>query len=129
MMVCTLCVIFYMGYSLVEDKGCIPVSYGLIKDEYDLLKSAAEKALDECDIVLVSGGSSVGKKDNTVKVIEDLEDGKLFFKSALNDSEQEYLINDLKKAWPSNRKKVWAAEFKANMYAAFQNVDIDEKRI
>lgn len=67
----------YLLFSLVEDKGCIPVSYGLIKDEYDLLKSAAEKALDECDIVLVSGGSSVGKKDNTVKVIEDLEDGKL----------------------------------------------------
>lgn len=67
----------YLLYSLIEDKGCIPVSYGLIKDEYDLLKNTAEKALSECDIVLISGGSSVGKKDNTVKVIEDLEDGKL----------------------------------------------------
>lgn len=67
----------YLLNSLVEDKGCIPVKYGLIKDEYELLKQTVEKAVAECDIVLISGGSSVGKKDNTVKVIQDLEDGKL----------------------------------------------------
>ncbi len=33
--------------------------------------------MSECDIVLISGGSSVGKKDNTVKVIKDLEDSEL----------------------------------------------------
>lgn len=67
----------YLLNSLVEDKGCIPVRYGLIKDEYELLKMTLEKAVSECDIVLISGGSSVGKKDNTVKIIEDLEDGVL----------------------------------------------------
>ncbi|MGD9568917.1 MAG: molybdopterin molybdotransferase MoeA [Sedimentibacter sp.] len=67
----------YLLYSLIEDKGCIPVNYGLIKDEYELLKNTMEKAVSECDIVLTSGGSSVGKKDNTLKVIKDLEDGEL----------------------------------------------------
>ena len=67
----------YMLNSLSLDKGCLPVRYGLIKDEYEELKSTAEKALSECDIVLISGGSSVGKKDNTVKVIKDLEDSLL----------------------------------------------------
>jgi molybdopterin molybdotransferase len=67
----------YLLNSLTEENGCIPVMYGLIKDEYELLKSTVETAVSECDIVLISGGSSVGKKDNTVKVIENLEDGKL----------------------------------------------------
>lgn len=67
----------YLLYSLIEDKGCIPVNYGLIKDEYSLLKSTMEKAVNECDIVLTSGGSSVGKKDNTLNVIKSLEGGEL----------------------------------------------------
>lgn len=67
----------YLLNSLAEDSGCMPSMYGLIKDDYELLKSAVLKAVSECDIVLISGGSSVGKKDNTVKVIQDLEDGEL----------------------------------------------------
>ncbi len=67
----------YLLNSLAIEKGCLPVSYGLIKDEYDLLKITAQKALSECDIVLISGGSSVGEKDNTAKVIKDLEDSEL----------------------------------------------------
>ncbi|MGB4439892.1 MAG: molybdopterin molybdotransferase MoeA [Sedimentibacter sp.] len=64
----------YLLYSLIEEGGCKAIIYGLVKDEYDLLKSTVEKAVSECDIVLISGGSSVGKKDNTVKVINDLGD-------------------------------------------------------
>lgn len=67
----------YLLSSLAEDSGCIPVKYGIIRDEYDLLKDAVEKAVSECDIVLISGGSSVGKKDNTVNVIKGLEEGTL----------------------------------------------------
>lgn len=64
----------YLLYSLIEENGCCAVKYGLIKDEYDLLKATVEKAVSECDIILISGGSSVGKKDNTVNVINDLGD-------------------------------------------------------
>lgn len=64
----------YLLYSLLEESGCTPIKYGLIRDDYDLLKSTVEKAVSECDIVLMSGGSSVGKKDNTVNVINDLGD-------------------------------------------------------
>jgi molybdopterin molybdotransferase len=67
----------YMLNSLAIDKGCVPIIYGLIEDEYELLKNTAEKALSECDILLISGGSSVGKKDNTVKVIKDMEDSEI----------------------------------------------------
>lgn len=57
-------------YSLVIAKGAIPIKYGIIKDEYPLIKAAMEKAISQCDIVLISGGSSVGTKDHTVKVIQ-----------------------------------------------------------
>lgn len=67
----------YLLHSLTEESGCEPVNYGVVKDEYELLKQTVEKAVAECDIVLMSGGSSVGKKDNTVNVIKDLKDGEL----------------------------------------------------
>ncbi|MFA9422225.1 MAG: gephyrin-like molybdotransferase Glp [Sedimentibacter sp.] len=66
----------YLLYSLIEESGCKAVKYGLVKDEYNLLKNTVEQAVSECDIVLISGGSSVGKKDNTVNVINDL--GEIF---------------------------------------------------
>lgn len=64
----------YLLYSLIEEQGCTPVKFGLIKDDYNLLKNAVDTAVKQCDIVLISGGSSVGKKDNTVSVIDDLGD-------------------------------------------------------
>jgi molybdopterin molybdotransferase len=64
----------YLLYSLIEEQWCTPVKFGLIKDDYNLLKNAVEDAVKQCDIVLISGGSSVGKKDNTVRVIDDLGD-------------------------------------------------------
>ncbi len=67
----------FLLYSLIYESGCVPINYGVIKDEYELLKLAVEKAVSECDIVLMSGGSSVGKKDNTVNVIKDLKCGEL----------------------------------------------------
>jgi molybdopterin molybdotransferase len=45
-------------------------NYGVVRDSEALLQSAVEKAVSECDMVLVSGGSSVGMKDATCRVIE-----------------------------------------------------------
>lgn len=50
--------------------GARPVNYGIIRDEESLLNEALDKALEECDMVLISGGSSVGTKDATYRVIE-----------------------------------------------------------
>lgn len=54
----------------VKEAGAVPVVYPIIKDELSLLSSALKKALMECDMVLISGGSSVGEKDNTHQVLE-----------------------------------------------------------
>ncbi len=63
--------------ALMEESGCKAISYGFFKDDEALLSSAVSKALSECDAVLISGGSSVGLKDATTKIIE--SKGSLLF--------------------------------------------------
>nr|MCR4564040.1 molybdopterin biosynthesis protein [Clostridiales bacterium] len=46
--------------------------YPITPDKKDLIKSAVEKALNECDIVLVSAGSSAGRDDYTSEIISSL---------------------------------------------------------
>lgn len=67
----------YVLQACVQMYGCKSVAYGIIKDEYELLSNAVKKAMNECDCILVSGGSSVGQRDNTVKVLQ--EHGDLLF--------------------------------------------------
>ncbi|MDV3426831.1 MAG: molybdopterin molybdotransferase MoeA [Bacillota bacterium] len=67
----------YLLCSLLLKDGVEPVSYGIIRDDYNLLKETVDRASEECDMVLISGGSSVGKKDQTLKVLNSYEDGKV----------------------------------------------------
>lgn len=59
----------------ITEAGGIPVCYGIVKDEIHSLRSTLSSAVSECDMVLISGGSSVGAKDATCKVIA--EQGRL----------------------------------------------------
>jgi molybdenum cofactor synthesis domain len=67
----------YLLYSLIVEDGGVPACYGLIRDDYNSLKAAVDKAVSECDIVLLSGGSSVGKKDQTLNVINSIENSQV----------------------------------------------------
>ena len=53
----------------VEQMGAIARRYGIVRDEEEQLDAVVERALDTYDVVLVSGGSSVGTKDATCRVI------------------------------------------------------------
>lgn len=57
-------------YALITKFGADAVGYGIIRDDEDSLSQALDKALKESDIVVISGGSSVGAKDATCRVIE-----------------------------------------------------------
>lgn len=57
--------------------GAEPVSFGILKDDEELLEATVKKAINICDAVLISGGSSVGEKDATAKVISRL--GEVIF--------------------------------------------------
>lgn len=65
----------YLLWSNVYSDGAEPASYGIIRDDYSLLKDAVDRAINECDVVLISGGSSVGLKDQTLSVINSYSDG------------------------------------------------------
>ncbi len=62
----------YTLSGFISEAHAIPIRYGIIKDDPDALKKAVEKALEETDMVLISGGSSVGTKDFTVDVLSAL---------------------------------------------------------
>lgn len=56
----------------VTQAGGEPVSFGICRDEYDTLKTIVTNAIKRCDLLLVSGGSSVGNRDATHQVIGEL---------------------------------------------------------
>ncbi len=58
--------------ALIEKSGGVPVRYGIIGDEFEALKSAAAKALTECDVVIITAGSSASTRDMTAEVIRQL---------------------------------------------------------
>ena len=59
----------YALASLVTRAGGEPVSYGIIGDDRASLGAGVAKAFAECDIVVLSAGSSVSYRDLSVEVI------------------------------------------------------------
>jgi molybdopterin molybdotransferase len=57
--------------------GGQPNVYGIVQDSLDLLKTTCTRALAENDMVLVSGGSSVGMRDFTIEAFEAQEDAHI----------------------------------------------------
>ncbi len=53
----------------LTEYGCIPRLYGIIPDDREAFESVLTRALPECDVVLLSGGSSKDDRDMTAAVI------------------------------------------------------------
>ncbi len=58
--------------SLVEKTGGEAIRYGIFGDDFEVLKDAAARALSECDVVLITAGSSASTRDMTAEVIRQL---------------------------------------------------------
>lgn len=68
------------GYALsarLEELGCEVSMKVLVKDDFWALKSAVEEAIQKSDMILLSGGSSVGTRDFTSDVITSFENSSL----------------------------------------------------
>lgn len=63
----------------VELGGAIARTYPIVPDSFDQLKRAVDKALEENDVLLLSGGSSVGVMDMTLDVLRSYPDSSLLF--------------------------------------------------
>ena len=62
----------YTLFELIKEAGGIPVTFGIIKDNYEALFDTCQKALEKTDMMLISGGSSVGARDFTIDVLSKL---------------------------------------------------------
>lgn len=69
----------YTNSCLVTACGGLPVLYGIVRDDFQALRDTVARAVQETDVVVISGGSSVGARDMTARVIDSLgEPGVLF---------------------------------------------------
>ncbi len=55
-------------------------SYGIVPDDAAMLKARVAEALAWCDVLLLSGGSSVGVRDHTTEAIQALRDPGLLIR-------------------------------------------------
>ena len=60
----------YTIVSMVKETGGIPLFLGIAKDRFDALKEKIELGLRESDMVVITGGSSVGSLDLTGEVLQ-----------------------------------------------------------
>ncbi len=58
--------------ALVEKSGGVAQRYGIISDQFKALNEAAAQALSECDVVVITAGSSASTRDMTADVIRQL---------------------------------------------------------
>ena len=59
----------YVVSAYVRDHGCIPVVYGIIRDDREPFRAALTRAVAECDAVILSGGSSKDDRDMAAAII------------------------------------------------------------
>lgn len=57
---------------MVVEAGGVPKMMGIVRDDYDALLETCSKTLEQSDMVLISGGSSVGSRDFTIDVFSAL---------------------------------------------------------
>jgi molybdopterin molybdotransferase len=62
----------YSLAALIEQSGGQSVFYGIVPDRFELLKAIAGNALNECEMVVITAGSSASVRDMTADVIASL---------------------------------------------------------
>lgn len=67
----------YVLKGIIEQLGGIGIIQPIVKDNLDLVRESIIKSLAESDIVIVSGGSSIGTKDYTLRAVQSIPDSKI----------------------------------------------------
>ena len=67
----------YTLSAMVEEAGGVPRAYGIVGDDYDALLATCKAALERSDMVIISGGSSVGTRDFTIEALENLPETEI----------------------------------------------------
>lgn len=62
----------YSLSALIEQAGGIARRYGVLPDQEEILLATSERALKECDVLVITAGSSASARDLTARVINKL---------------------------------------------------------
>lgn len=62
----------YSLAALIEESPAVARNYGIVPDEEEPLRAAAAQAVQECDLVIITAGSSASNRDLTSQVIDSL---------------------------------------------------------
>ena len=62
---------------LIHQAGAVPRHFGIVKDRLEALSAVCRQAVEESDMVLISGGSSVGTRDLTLDVLSQLPESEV----------------------------------------------------
>lgn len=55
---------------MLKEMGADVINYPIVKDDFKLLEAALDRALSECDIVILNGGSSKGEEDFNARLLK-----------------------------------------------------------
>lgn len=69
----------YVIAGMVTQSGGVPARKGIFSDDYKVIRSAIEDAMQDSDAIAVSGGTSVGTKDMIARVISDIGNPGVLF--------------------------------------------------
>ena len=58
--------------AMLNDWGAEPVTFPIVPDDYEAIKSAVSRAAADCDIVILNAGSSAGREDYSAAAIAEL---------------------------------------------------------
>jgi molybdopterin molybdotransferase len=62
----------YLIGAVLSTEGCIPEYFGIVRDDRVTFRTVFKRALERCDAVLLSGGSSKDDRDLTADIIREL---------------------------------------------------------
>lgn len=57
---------------LIEENGCLPQIFPIMKDELMEIKRTLSQALSSCHLIVITGGSSVGERDLIAQALSEL---------------------------------------------------------
>jgi len=69
----------YSLAAMADEAGAVVTDLGVVRDRRDDLRRVLERALVKHDVVLISGGSSVGAKDITLEIIGSFARSEIVF--------------------------------------------------
>jgi len=64
----------YTLSALVQQCGGEPIPYGILPDQEEALRQALQELKPQCDMILITAGSSVSARDYTARVIQQMGD-------------------------------------------------------